>query len=224
MTIVPEPAESIEHAIALLERDLSIPSGFLFDLKQEDDWSFVIKSHAVLEAALSHLLSQAVSEPDLHSVFANLETSNNRSGKLAFLKQLGLLNEDARRFIRNFSELRNSLVHDIGQVSFSFTSHIDSLDKQQIESFVKSFGYFAKGETFLHGEKETSTKDFLLAEPKKGAWYSVMALCAVIYVTKDLSKVRKELIRAQKMIEQGPPAASNNSFKPRPLRGLGKVP
>ena len=198
--------ESIEQAITRLEEDLSISSGFLTRLQDEDDWSFVIKSHAVLEAALSHLLSQALTEPSLHSVFANLETSNTRSGKLAFLKQLDLLNEDARRFIRSFSELRNNLVHDIGQVGFNFRDHLSSLDKQKTDAFVRSFGYFANGETFEQGAKEFNTREFMLKNPKKGAWYSVMALCAVIYMTKDLSKIRRTVRELQEKIQAGPPS------------------
>jgi hypothetical protein len=211
---------SVEEAVALLELDLKIEPGFLTRLADEDDWSFVIKSHAFLEAALSHLLSDALSEPSLQSVFANTETSNNKSGKLAFLKHLDLLNEDARRFIRSFSELRNSLVHDIGQVGFSFSGYVDSLDKQQTDSFVKAFGYFANGPTFEHNGKSLDTRDFLVKNPKQGIWYSVMALCAVIYLSKDLAGLRKLLRSLQAQINAGPPkATSNNSFKPKPLRG-----
>lgn len=183
---------SIEETIARLERDLKIEPGFSTRL-DEDDWSFVIKSHAFLEAALSHLLSNALSEPALQTVFANTETSNNRSGKLAFLKHLDLLDEDARRFIRSLSELRNSLVHDIGQVGFSFSDYVGSLDKQQTDSFVKAFGYFANGPTFEHEGASLDTRGFLLANPKQGIWFSVMALCAVIYLSKDLASLRKQI-------------------------------
>jgi hypothetical protein len=181
----------IDKAISLLEIDLKINEGFLANLKNEDDWSFVIKSHAFLEAALSHLLSQALSEPALHDVFSNIETSNTKSGKLAFIKQLNLLDDNARRFIRSFSELRNSLVHDIGQVGFSFDQHIQTFDKQKKDNFVKSFGYFANGENFELDEQIFNTRDFMLMHQKLGAWYSVLVLCAVIYITKDDVKALK---------------------------------
>ena len=39
-----------------LEKTLGMPPGFLSRLVEEDDWSFVIKSHALIESALSYLL------------------------------------------------------------------------------------------------------------------------------------------------------------------------
>lgn len=193
MSTTDQKIESIEEAVSLLEVDLEIRQGFLMKLKDEDDWSFVIKSHAFLEAALGHLISDALSETVLHGVLANLETSNARSGKLAFIKALSLLDEEARRFIRSFSELRNSLVHDIGQVDFSFDYYLNSLDKQQKTSFVKSFGYFANGITFELGDQVLDTTEFMLSSPKRGVWFSVMALCSVIYLSKGNRQVRKIL-------------------------------
>ncbi|PCM43485.1 hypothetical protein [Marinobacter sp. ANT_B65] len=199
-----ENIESIEQAVTLLEEDLKIEPGFLIKLNDEDDWSFVIKSHAFLEAALSHLISEALSEAALHDVFANIETSNNKSGKLAFIKALDLLDDEARRFIRALSELRNSLVHDIGQVGFSFEDYVASLEKQQKANFVRSFGYFANGENFELGGQSVSTKEFMLKSPKRGTWFSVMALCSVIYLAKGNVKVRKILASLQVDIEAGP--------------------
>ena len=198
-----ENIESIEQAVTLLEDDLKIEPGFLMKLIHEDDWSFVIKSHAFIEAALSHLISEALSEAALHDVFANIETSNNRSGKLAFIKALNLLDEEARRFIRALSELRNSLVHDIGQVGFSFEDYIASLEKQQKVKFVGAFGYFANGDAFDLGGQSLNTKDFMLKSPKRGAWFSVMALCSVIYLTKGHVQVRKILESLKADIEAG---------------------
>jgi hypothetical protein len=91
---------------------------------REDDWSFVIKSHAFLEAALTHLLADHLGKADLLPVFAYLETSNVRTGKLAFVKAFDLLDKGARRFIHTLSELRNDLVHEVGNVNFSFSSYV----------------------------------------------------------------------------------------------------
>ena len=53
---------------------------------------------------------------------------------------------------------------------------------------------------------DTNTREFMLKNPKKGAWYSVMALCAVIYMTKDLSKIRRTVRELQEKIQAGPPS------------------
>jgi hypothetical protein len=52
--------DKIPKNIKDIERDLGLPIGFLVTLKEEDDWSFIIKLHALFEAAYSHLLSQTL--------------------------------------------------------------------------------------------------------------------------------------------------------------------
>ncbi len=46
-------ADSIKKRLSALEIDLHLPSGFVMRLLDEDDWSFVIKLHALFEAALT---------------------------------------------------------------------------------------------------------------------------------------------------------------------------
>lgn len=190
---------SVENAVSMLEVDLGIAQGFLIGMEKEDDWSFVIKSHAFAEAAISHLLANAFEEPELHSIFANLDTSNNRFGKLAFLEKLNLLDKDARRFIKSFSELRNLLVHNVSQVSFNFSSYICGFDKQQKDSFCKAFSYFALGESFENEDGKHKTEKFVINHPRKAVWYCVMVLCGVIYVSKDMHKMKKmnDVLRKQ---------------------------
>ena len=66
--------EAQERPIAEIENQLGLPTGFLRSLyDHEDDWSFVIKSHAFLEAALTHLLAEHLGKEDLLPVFAYLE-------------------------------------------------------------------------------------------------------------------------------------------------------
>jgi hypothetical protein len=117
-----------ERPIAEIENQLGLPTGFLRGLyDHEGDWSFVIKAHAFLEAALTHLLADHLGKEDLLPVFAYLETSNVRTGKLAFVKAFDLQDKGARRFIHTLSELRNDLVHEVSNIGFNFTSYVSSL-------------------------------------------------------------------------------------------------
>ena len=192
---------SVEELVSLLEMDLGIEPGFLTRLADENDWSFVIKSHAFLEAALSHLIANALEAPALGSILAHVDTSNTRSGKLAFLRELDLLDDASRRFIKSFSELRNSLVHDVSQVSFSFSEYLAGLDKQQKDNFAKSFSLFATGPTFERNGKEVSTRQFVLQSPKQSVWFSLMSLCAVIYISRDNVRLRKILNALQHQVD-----------------------
>jgi hypothetical protein len=131
-----------ERPIADIEAQLGLPTGFLLGLyAHEDDWSFVIKSHAFLEAALTHLLADHLGREDLLPVFAYLETSNIRTGKLAFVKAFDLLDKGARRFIHTLSELRNDLVHEVSNVNFKFDIHLAQLSDKERKEFIDAFDY-----------------------------------------------------------------------------------
>jgi hypothetical protein len=134
--------ETQERPIADIEHQLGLPTGFLLHLyTHEDDWSFVIKSHAFLEAALTHLLADHLGKEDLLPVFAYLETSNVRTGKLAFVKAFDLLDKGARRFIHTLSELRNALVHEISNVAFNFPDYVSKLSDKERKEFIGAFDY-----------------------------------------------------------------------------------
>ena len=135
-------SETQERPIADIENQLGLPTGFLLYLyTHEDDWSFVIKSHAFLEAALTHLLADHLGKDDLVPVFAYLETSNVRTGKLAFVKAFDLLDKGARRFIHTLSELRNDLVHEVSNVNFKFEAHVAQLSERERKEFIGAFDY-----------------------------------------------------------------------------------
>ena len=96
-----------DKGILELERRIGVRSGFIRRLPREDDWSFIIKLHALFEAVCTHLLLHHFKEPDLADTFSRLELSNKTTGKIAFLGKLELLNVENRRFITTLSELRS---------------------------------------------------------------------------------------------------------------------
>ena len=51
-----EDSRVSDAGIAELEQRIGVAPGFFDGLVQEDDWSFVIKLHALLEAACTHFL------------------------------------------------------------------------------------------------------------------------------------------------------------------------
>ncbi len=125
--------------ISELEEKLGVSKGFFDALLREDDWSFVIKLHALLEAVCTHLLVHHFSEEAIRGVFAKLELSNKSTGKIAFLKALRLLGRDERRYIYSLSELRNKLVHDIQQSSFKLIDLVEAFDEKDLKEFTKTF-------------------------------------------------------------------------------------
>ena len=109
---------------------------------RESDWSFVIKLHALFESIYSSLLLFHFNEPNLKEIFFRLELSNTTTGKLAFLKETGLLDSIDRKYILSLSELRNKLVHDIRHYDISLKEMLNNFDKNQLEKFAISFSPF----------------------------------------------------------------------------------
>jgi hypothetical protein len=109
------------------EKRLGLPGDFFTTLIAEDDWSFVVKTHALVEACLTHAICAVLRRPELQTVVAHLDTANNQSGKLAFAKALGLLSQTHRRYIVTLSQLRNELVHNVQSTSFTFENYWNNL-------------------------------------------------------------------------------------------------
>ncbi|HSG21963.1 MAG TPA: hypothetical protein VLA64_03300, partial [Azonexus sp.] len=118
----------IDKGIIELEAKIGVRPGFFAALREEDDWSFVIKLHALFEAACTHLLLFHFKEPELSEVFSRLELSNKTTGKIAFLSKLGLIGKENRRLLSTLSELRNSLVHDVRNAEFSLIDMVTKLE------------------------------------------------------------------------------------------------
>lgn len=136
----PASRKSLSELFSLsqLEKSLDLPERFLEKLVAEDDWSFVIKLHALIEAALSYLLTETVGEPRLLEVFSRIELSNSQTGKLVLAKHLDLIDSDTRQFIRNVSEIRNQFVHNVANVNLSLNDFINQ-DSGRCKKFEKAF-------------------------------------------------------------------------------------
>jgi hypothetical protein len=185
--------DTVEDSVRALETELGLSSGFLEGLRTEDDWSFIIKVHALVEAAVSHLLCSALGRDTLADVFSHLELSDKRRGKMAFAAALGLLEKPDRRFVSSLSELRNTLVHDVTNVRFSVSKHVADMDSSTFSAFVKGFDSFSTGGLVAFEGRAVSPVEVFQREPKTAIWWSAMLTVAVIYQVKEIERLRKEI-------------------------------
>ena len=107
------------NLIADFERELGLPDNWMLDQLRQDDWSFVVKIHALLESAVTYALETAVEQLAMREFVGRLSLSG-RASKLALAELLDLLTRDQISFIRMLSQIRNACVHDVRNVSFSF--------------------------------------------------------------------------------------------------------
>lgn len=196
------------ETMATLESRLHLPEKFIQRLLSEgDDWSFVIKLHALLESAVSHLLAISSGFDNVLEVFSRLELSDTSAGNLAFVRDLGLLDEDERRFIRSLSELRNKLVHDIKNVNFSFDRYMVDLDANQIKSFVKCFAYNLPEQIEIEGTTFTKT-DLVKKMPRRTVYLHACVILGKTYRHYEEAEINKQIetleLRLKKLnVEKG---------------------
>lgn len=163
--------------IPLLERKLGVEQGFFESLDREDetDWAFVIKVHALIEAAISHLLTESLNRPELNKLFSRLDMSNATTGKTAFAKALGLLDAPEHLFIRSLSEMRNKLVHDVRNVNFDLSSYVEEMNQKDQDAFLKKFN-------LLSTEITEDIRNLFRFDPRQALWYSAMSLLGIVYL------------------------------------------
>jgi hypothetical protein len=187
-------ADEATDYLEAFEKELRLPRGFVKCLLDEDDWSFVIKLHALFEAALTHAIVHKLGVEALRDVFAQTELSDRKTGKVAFARALELLDKKERRFISELSELRNTLVHDIESVGFKYSKYVEGLDDQQRQAFVEAFA-FSHEEKFTIAGREVARDRFALDNPKIVTWQTGIWLLQRIYVEKEVAKLTHEASR-----------------------------
>lgn len=179
--------DTIRELSTQFENELHLHEGFMSELLQEDDWSFVIKTHALVEAAISHQLASALDER-LLPVFRNLELSNKKVGKIMFVEALGLLEKGSKTFVHKLSELRNILAHDIRNVDFSFANHVKSLDNNQRNSFHEAIVAFSTPESKNQWLKNARDN------PKIAIWLSTIRIVVFSSITSMKAKLEKQFM------------------------------
>lgn len=190
--------------IADLEHALDVRRGFFNDLLNADDWTFVVKGHAFLESACALMLAAALGQPRLRDIFAALEMSDARCGKIAFIKALRLFNERERRFVRTLSELRNQVVHNVGHAHFSLRDHLASAPSERRMNIVDALAIVKLRMTV--GSKHFNSVEATLREPKLVAWHSLLHCTTRIYLETIAGENRRgEFDRLMaRLLQKGP--------------------
>ena len=162
-------------------RSRAPPEFFTDLLGQGDDWTFVIKFHAIIEAAFTQTLTRRLGVPEFESIFADLELSNASTGKIAFGKAAGLIDDLERRYVRALSELRNTLVHDVRKVGFRFDEYLQVATQRK--SFVKSFAPFIADQIDVPKTgKPVPATQFVIHNPRFTIWANGVGLMQRLYI------------------------------------------
>lgn len=154
-----EEIKSAYQAAQLISKELSLPEDFAISLLREDDWSFVLKSHALIEACVIHALDARFQEQSIREFLKDLSMAK----RVDLARQLGVISEDMLGPIRLLSRIRNDLAHDVEQVKFTFDAYLANVDNKN--AFHGNFLRNTSGTFEIRGKK-VQRKIFLKENPK----------------------------------------------------------
>jgi hypothetical protein len=107
--------------ISTLEQELRLPKGTAESLVTDNDWSAIIKSSAIVEAALGDTIRRLLSDDALQALEKGWEKS--LGGKLKVAKSHGLLSRLQLDGLYALMELRNLCAHDRSALGFTLEQH-----------------------------------------------------------------------------------------------------
>lgn len=176
--------------VASLEKHLGLSDGFFLRLREEDDWSFIIKIHALVETAFTRLL-EALVGPNLAKFVNTLDLSGGRHSKLELLRLLGDADSINVRFVRGLSRIRNRLVHNITHVGFVIADYVSGLSAQDADLFHSEtcvIFYNEKASASDRGKQRAA----ILAHPKSFIWRTALFFLAETSIRIDTQRLKTE--------------------------------
>jgi len=172
------------------QTDLGLPDRFVLDLVGENDWAFVIKSHALLEAAVTQTLTAELPDQRVHQLVASLNLAGRHS-KLAYVRALNLLENKHILFLERLSQIRNTVVHDIAQVRFSFSEYLDRLTVDELAALLTNL-------LFIGPKDRAQAVEQLRRNAKVILWAHVVAVLAVCLTRRLDAEARRAIDRNQR--------------------------
>lgn len=115
----------------IISEELLEKHDFLTKLLLDDDWSFVIKSHSLIESLATELIINTIDEKELKKIIERMPLHGNDVSKMKIITTYNILTKEEKDFITNLTQIRNSIVHKYENINFSFEIYLKGLDKNQ---------------------------------------------------------------------------------------------
>lgn len=175
-----------------LEHKCGLKKGFFERLQKEDDWSFIIKIHMLIESSVTLLVTKGVEIPELEDFLSSLNLNDQRRGKMAIVNALKLFTPEEAKVVRAISEIRNKLVHHVTQAEFNLEDYIQSLNESQLKTFLDAFsGTYFDAVTLATGEK-IGREQYIIQNPKISIWRTALLVLAIFSKQVGILEMKKE--------------------------------
>jgi hypothetical protein len=175
-------------AVTEIEKEIGLAPGFLNALFHEDDWSFTIKLHALVESVIVYAIVDGLHTPAFAETFSRLPLGG-RAGKRSFARALKMLTPEQDQFIEHLSRMRNRMAHDPRDAGVTFEQYLRSLKASERQSFgtaivrVLAAGKEPTGKIDIDGVPMTPT-EVVLSSLKVPLWFAGVMLITGLYVKR----------------------------------------
>lgn len=170
-----------------LEKDYNEKLNFLAKLLDDDDWSFVIKSHSLIESLVTEIIIEKLNEPILKSFIERLPLHGDEISKIRIIKTYDLLSKGQITFIAKLSIIRNNIVHKFENLSFTFDNYQRDLNKDNLKNWKN-----ALLESNSNKELQNKLSELVDKDPKIAVWLTLSS-----FINYSLSLIHQLKINKQ---------------------------
>jgi len=118
----------VEVDLLRMEIHLGLPDGFILDLlKKGDDWTFILRLHALVETSLDYLIVAKLDYPSLHHWISRHNIAG-RTGKKTLALLIQAIDDNDGAMVEGLSDLRNQFAHGIRLMGVRLSEYIDRID------------------------------------------------------------------------------------------------
>jgi hypothetical protein len=112
---------------------------------------------------------------------SRLRVNDDRTGKMAFVKRLNLLDQRHIRFMRRLSEMRNAFSHGIENVDNTVDEFLRSIDDEKRHSYLGAFSAMLNDQALI-ATHSVKAIDFARENPRLAIWLGTLDTVAWVYL------------------------------------------
>lgn len=185
-------------AVAELEKSLGLKPEFFKSLRSDDDWSFVIKLHALIESSLGRFITAVFSDFALDKYFLTVDLCGGRHSKIKLLQELNQIDADECKFIVGLSTIRNRLVHNITHIQFDLQKYVNDMSATERRKFALQTCCIFSDSSVPESEQRERIQD-ILKRPKLYLWLCALHVVSCACLRTDTAQYKTQISKTKQI-------------------------
>ncbi|TGM10278.1 hypothetical protein EHQ81_19420 [Leptospira selangorensis] len=174
--------KKIKSTIDTLRKKFLNENKRLSKIVQGDDWSFMIKSLAILESIVLRLLVTKTNDARFEKFYSRISLSQ----KADLLVDLELVTKQQRKFISFLSKIRNNLAHNPDEINFNLKKYLKSLSANELNQLPNLI-------SVSENDKHKLSLNYIKRNPKNAIWVTLFTLLSLLIAETEMIETRREL-------------------------------